>query len=181
MSLRRAATPSCRGATPAFVREWGEPVRSLTPAQYASLETELLAIERRERWIVQDALLVFARPDGTVFVGDVGYWHAPGDLDARPRNNVGDLLRVLLRDVPVRRPDGEEWRPKVLPELERLARLAGDERDNKVEYGRSALDSFLRRQFSDLAAEVRWRYALGMPVPDEVRFGATLALEFLRR
>ena len=166
------------GATPAFVREWGEPVRHLTPALYATLESELYAIEREARWDVQDVLLVFARPDGSVFVGDVGYWMAPKDPAAPPRDRVSDLLRMLLRDTPILRPDGAEWRPAVRGTLERLARLVADE----IEVGAGLrLDAFTRRQLGDLVAEVRTRDAFGLPVPDDARAAAGPALELLMR
>lgn len=68
------------GGTPALVREYGEPVVSLTPAEYAALEAELVHVERDLRWRVADELSTYRRADGSVYVGDVGFWRSP-----RPR------------------------------------------------------------------------------------------------
>ena len=65
------------GGTPALVGEWGEPVTELSGAEYGALEEALVAIERDHGWRVRDDLQVYRRPDGSVYVGDVGFWGAP--------------------------------------------------------------------------------------------------------
>jgi hypothetical protein len=63
--------------TPALVREYGDLADRLTPAEFYALETRLLAMEQETGWRVQDDLLVLRRPDGSLFIGDVGIWQPP--------------------------------------------------------------------------------------------------------
>jgi len=65
------------GGTPAIVREYGEPLTAMSGADYTTLERELYDIERRRGWGVHDELALYRRADGSVFVGDVGFWTAP--------------------------------------------------------------------------------------------------------
>jgi hypothetical protein len=65
------------GGTPTLVREYGEPVETMTAKEYASLERELVDIERKRGWRVLDDLALYRRRNGSIFVGDVGFWQAP--------------------------------------------------------------------------------------------------------
>ena len=72
--------------TPALVREYGEPVESLSMPELVKLERELYAVERDGAgWDVADELLLLRRADGSVFVGDVGFWRAR----KKPRDERG--------------------------------------------------------------------------------------------
>jgi hypothetical protein len=63
--------------TPALVREYGDLADTLTPDEFYALETRLLALEQETGWRVQDDLLALRRPDGSLFIGDVGIWQPP--------------------------------------------------------------------------------------------------------
>ena len=63
--------------SPALVREYGEPAGKLSAAELHDLERQLWEIEQAgTEWDVADDLLLLRRGDGTVFVGDVGFWRA---------------------------------------------------------------------------------------------------------
>lgn len=65
--------------TPAIVREYGEEVESgeISGQEYYELERALFDLEKDTGWRVQDELLLLRRPDGSLFIGDVGIWAAP--------------------------------------------------------------------------------------------------------
>jgi hypothetical protein len=65
--------------TPVLIREWGEPLQQITPREFAALEAELLDVERQHSWRVNDDLQLYRRADGSVFVGDVGFWSVRQD------------------------------------------------------------------------------------------------------
>lgn len=100
------------GGTPAWVREFGEPVTSLTPEEYSSLEAELMSIERDAQWRVVDELQLFRRPDGSVFVGDVGIWQAPSRRTKKAWSDQDSSLRNLLEQAQQKLVPGLAWREK---------------------------------------------------------------------
>lgn len=166
--------------TPAFVREWGEPVQTLTPGQFATLERELLAIEREKGWTVADELLVLKRPDGSVFIADVGLWTPPSSAADRAswssaRSNAVELLAALLRNVPVMQ-HGVPHRPVLMPSLEIHARSVRGVVDDG-----EAPTAYDQRTAERLLAEIAERDLLGLPVPAEVRAAVPAALELLSR
>ena len=76
------------GDTPALVREYGDPIEQLSPTDYAEVEAALMALEPHG-WRVQDELLVMRRPDGSLFVADVGVWSHDEKVTL---SDLGDLL-----------------------------------------------------------------------------------------
>lgn len=95
------------GGTPALVREYGDPVASMTAAEVEYVENELLRLEMRHRWRVQDNLSLYRRADGSLFVGDVGLWSLRNASDRmtlrglRERSSVPDILRQLAGTVKI--------------------------------------------------------------------------------
>lgn len=86
--------------TPAMVREYGEPVTALTGEEYAELEQQLLDVERKHGFQVRDEITLYRRPDGTVFVGDVGLWEHPKKRKAwsSTESYLSGLLDGLSRE-----------------------------------------------------------------------------------
>lgn len=61
--------------TPALVREYGADPGVVSLAEIGRLVERLRAVEDEGAgWDVADDLLIFRRADGSLFVGDVGYW-----------------------------------------------------------------------------------------------------------
>lgn len=95
------------GGTPALVREYGDPVASMTAAEVERVESELLRLEWKHRWRVQDNLSLYRRADGSLFVGDVGLWSLRPAADRmtlrgmRERSSVPDLMRQLGEAVKI--------------------------------------------------------------------------------
>jgi hypothetical protein len=104
---RRVAGPPLRSAGPA----WGAPMLSLRPVQstvrnkrvqgpggpltareYLDLERQLLAVVDAG-WTVRDDLQPLRRPDGSVFIGDVGEWEP---TEPNGREGALDELDTLL-------------------------------------------------------------------------------------
>lgn len=89
----------------ALVREYGEPVdpARLTLSQIAQLEADLLAVEASGVQ-VDDDLLILSRPDGELFIGDVGWWRVLdkpwGTSMVDPESKLGDLLYRALEGAP---------------------------------------------------------------------------------
>lgn len=85
--------------TPAFVRELGEPAKSITGAEYAKIEAELVSIEMDHHWqVANDDPALYRRADGTLFFADVGFWRAPRPGPAhRWRAMESDLGGLLER------------------------------------------------------------------------------------
>jgi hypothetical protein len=82
---------------PGVVREYGEPVTDPSMEEISELEAALYRVESDgiEGWDVADDLLVMRRPDGSIYIADVGFWRKrkrarkPGWED---RSDVGSLL-----------------------------------------------------------------------------------------
>lgn len=87
---------------PALVREYGEPAGRLTGEEYDELEQALFAIEG-EGWRVRDTLDPYRRPNGTMFIGDVGIWQAPVEGRSElPESDLDWLLESMAHAHGVR-------------------------------------------------------------------------------
>jgi hypothetical protein len=155
------------GGTPAVVREYGEPAGPLSPEEYASLEADLVAIEREHGWRVNDDLALYRRADGSVYVGDVGFWQAPPrDGAQRPWKAMDSSLGHLLDQV-----QREHGVPSVttLPRLLSSASVLAPSPSRDPSKPRSPVverfEAELAQEFLDA---VRLRAEAGVPVPDAV-------------
>lgn len=111
------------GGTPAIVREYGEPAGAITAAEYGLLERELLAIERKHGWGVHDTLALYRRADGSLFVGDVGFWTAPRARVKGTKPRKWDPFYTDLRHL-LEKVQAEHGTPRVdtLPALYTVAK-----------------------------------------------------------
>lgn len=187
------------GGTPTFVREYGEPVTMLTPAEYGDLEAQLVSIERDQRWRVEDDLQLYRRPDGSVFVADVGVWQAPSghtktwsSLDSSLDHKLGDVQQRFLPGLDVREPGkhpphkGYEYTLRVpVPTLARLADYADSivshTQAGRYEGKRGA--AHLRidaREARELLSSFLHRDELGIPTPANVRAAVPIAEHILQ-
>ena len=141
--------------TPALVREYGDLADTLTPDEFYALETRLLALEQETGWRVQDDLLVLRRPDGSLFIGDVGIWQPPTVRNGKTRaydpldSALGGLLSKLAETVFGKRVSSL---PRIAHLLEGLSNLKEDSFFVKV----------LREQMQEAVAS---REAVGIPSP----------------
>lgn len=181
----RAVYTEFGGGTPALVREYGEPVTALTGPEYAALEAELVRVERELGWSVQDDLQLYRRPDGSIYVGDVGFWVAPplgkkkrvwqpGDtsLDLKLQDVQKRLLPGLpWRDDPAKRTPGYEYTARAsVPTLPRLLALASYiEKDTPQGPTKSEawLREIQREEATKLLNALAARAALGVPPPHD--------------
>lgn len=189
------------GGTPAVVGEWGEPVVSLTGAEYGAIEQALTSIERDHQWRVRDDLQVYRRHDGTVYVGDVGLWGAPDP--ARRWNYHGTELPMLLDKLQKQTLSGlafdadhrakleprDQWLANVplynLPELlwkiPRLREEFDDLQEDPARFAKPALQRLVRREAEDFLQACEDRTLHGIPNPDELDEGEVLARSILER
>lgn len=162
------------GGTPALVREYGEPVTSLSGPEYAALEKELVAIERKHGWHVADELSLYRRANGTVFVGDVGFWQAPKPRargeKRRPWRDMESSLTFLLDQA-----QKTYGAPRVteLPRLWGIAALL-HKRDR-------APDDWDAELAQELLDDVASRAAEGVSTPRDLAPVITRARVILRR
>jgi hypothetical protein len=162
------------GGTPTLVREYGEPAGTITPVEYAGLERQLVEIERKHGWGVHDNLALYRRRNGSIFVGDVGFWRAP---EKRPRgtkrkpwkefdSSLGSLLSLAQRDYGV-------------PSVTTLARLLAEgqhfDRDDV-----KAPSDFAAGMAEDFIEEVEGRRAEGIPTSREIARYVRLARRVIR-
>jgi len=141
--------------TPALVREYGDLADTLTPDEFYALETRLLALEQETGWRVQDDLLVLRRPDGSLFIGDVGIWQPPtvrnGKTSAYSARDSGlDFLLSTLAKASFGKSIASL--PRIAHLLEGLSNLEEDSFFVKV----------LREQMQEAVAE---RESVGVPSP----------------
>lgn len=90
---------------PALVREYGE-LGPISPGEYDQLGRELLAVVNAG-WHVADELLVARRPDGSLFVADVGFWRpieGGGEGIYEPHRVAFEDLTALLGGLAYRQP-----------------------------------------------------------------------------
>lgn len=87
--------------TPAIVREYGEEVEpgEISGQEYYELERALFDLEKDTGWSVQDELLLLQRPDGSLFIGDVGIWSAPDVKKRREWRLINSHLPSLLGNL----------------------------------------------------------------------------------
>lgn len=153
------------GGTPALVREYGEPLQTMTGAEYTELENQLLAIERKHGWRVYDELSLYRRRDGSIFVGDVGFWRAPSILakgkKRREWRAMDSSLGGLLQDAQKRHSV-----PDVMP-APRLISLGSF----RVSRGprREKMDDLYAEFSQEFLDAVAAREAAGVPVPADVK------------
>ena len=155
------------GGTPAIVREYGEPAGAITGAEYAVLERELFAIERRHGWGVHDTLALYRRSDGSLFVGDVGFWTAPrgrakGEKPRAWRAFDSDLQHLL---------HGAQKAHGIgsVPTLAELLRLSEAIESAAFSPKRDAMDVEIATEYLDeLDAALRKRSDADVPNPQEV-------------
>lgn len=182
------------GGTPALVGEWGEPVTELSGAEYGALEEALVAIERDHGWRVRDDLQVYRRPDGSVYVGDVGFWGAPDPqqkwthqttalpqlLDKLQQQTLAGLTVDPERLKGIQ--PGYEWTARRsvhnLPELLWRANVLADLRAESEEDGpaRSKHPAMLQwnaRDAQSFLDALDDRDRLGIPTPAAVRDAGT--------
>lgn len=149
-SVPRSVYAEFDGGTPAVVREWGEPASSITPAEYASLELDLVRVERELGWRVADDLDLYRRADGGVFVGDVGFWRAPDPAPTRPWKARDTDLDGLLRGVQTKYMAGTL--AEAAPAARRALRGAADGPPTLATLARlHDLAESARREYEDLA------------------------------
>jgi hypothetical protein len=91
---------------PALVREYGEPIDHLgdgpggiSVAELAKLEADLFAVEASGDWEVADELLVLRRTDGSIFIGDVGFWRRRNTADSMWISDVPSLVARFARTL----------------------------------------------------------------------------------
>lgn len=144
---------------PALVREYGELVENkLTVPEFDALAEELARIAARH-WKISDDLLVARRPDGSLFIADVGVWF-PVDLADRSvwerRMKIREIwedlwleLHKLAVQQPWARPGDRDQRHKLSPpSLAELAHLKAD-----VDEAQAELDAVLPYPISPDADE----------------------------
>ena len=179
--IPRGVYTEFEGGTPAFVREWGEPVTSLTGQEFADLERQLLAIERRHGWRIHDDLVLYRRADGTVFVGDVGFWEAPRPGPKRKweamQSELPHLVQKLLKAVPLLSPDGAPARVRFVTDLELLARLITTFYEMRKDMPPRGLDLKMAQELLDGVAA---REAAGIPTARLFRREMKMARALLR-
>jgi hypothetical protein len=84
--------------SPALVREYGEPAGKLSAAELHDLERQLWEIEQTgTEWDVADDLLLLRRKDGTVFVGDVGFWRARSEPRKHDHMDSSDIPLLMSK------------------------------------------------------------------------------------
>jgi hypothetical protein len=155
----------------ALVREYGEEVRRLTPEEWYSLERSLYDLEVETGWHPNDDLLVLRRPDGSLFIGDVGIWSAPS---SQPQTDIGanSSLSWMLQKAA-----GQLVSPQAAkaPPLSSLLYSLRRAQDFETEIGKRQrrLGNVVFDMWADLVEDLRRdaerRQAAGLVVPSEVR------------
>lgn len=151
--------------SPALVREYGEPVLKSTPEVYADVEKALVDVEARG-WKVEDEIELFTRPDGSLFVGDVGIWHPAVVEDGAERFPKFSTLDMLLRILAHRLIDEFEF--PALSEV--LRRTQHCEHILQRIRGGHALGEYLfllREAHRFFARAQEQRERIGLPTPKE--------------
>lgn len=160
------------GGTPALVREYGEPVTSLTGAEYGALEAQLLNVERKYGWHVEDELALYRRADGSVFVGDVGFWRAPSKGKRRPWRDMDSSLKHLLEAAQ------KTYGAPNVTSLPRLLSIAAFMTPRRAEKTPDDWDAELAQEYIDAVAD---RAKEGVPTPRWLAPVAARARLILRR
>lgn len=82
----------------ALVREYGHPIDTIALAEWDELSRVLSAVQD-EGYATRDELLILRRPDGSLFIGDVGLWKAPAIGASGPVDSMDDDLDTLLSAI----------------------------------------------------------------------------------
>lgn len=149
----------------AIVREYGEPVTSLSRAEFIRLEEMLTKLDRKHSWEPHDDLQLYRRPDGSVYVADVGFWHK-----SRKPSNQFHYLKVIAKEY-VQQGVGEV---PVLGELlhmvsDRIRRERRDAESDPPNSQTKLMSQWIVRDLKRAAAMIRKRDEYGLPVPTAAR------------
>ena len=123
--------------------------------EFYELEKALFSLEKGTGWRVHDELLLLRRPDGSLFIGDVGLWSAPPRLEEpREWNKIDSDLPSLFAGL-----------------SERLfgQRVASIARVDQLRERLAGTDSpdFMRKMYTEeLKKILASRDALGIPSED---------------
>ena len=162
------------GGTPILVREYGEPAGTITPVEYAELERQLVEIERKHGWSVYDELALYRRRDGSIFVGDVGFWRAPEKIvrgtKRKPWKAFDSSLNSLLGIAQT-----AHGVQSVTPLPRLLSQIKHFDRDDVK--GISDMAAGLAEDFID---DVSKRNDIGIPTFSEIASGVRLARKLIR-
>lgn len=151
--------------TPAIVREYGEPIHSLSPDEFYEIELKLVDVESNG-FRVQDDVHLYRRQDGTLYVGDVGIWqpegrrlkpHKKGWMDT----SLPGLLSLLARDTL----GIQTTSYSSLPGLILTANLLQEAVD---EYDPEDKSVFLKMSLEDALRSIGKRQSLHLPVPPAI-------------
>lgn len=151
---------------PALVREYGEPVTKMSVDEFAEIERALMAAEELG-WAVEDYIDLYRRPDGSVFVGDVGIWHPlPKWESGKPTRKAAEESLPWLIPQLAGRVLGPRY--EKMPTLARMIELTEQMREDMA----SVEEKPVRRRWIDWHIEylrdaVSGRQELGLPVPAE--------------
>jgi hypothetical protein len=140
--------------TPAIVREYGEPVErgELSGQEFYELEKALFGLEKGTGWRVHDELLLLRRPDGSLFIGDVGLWQAPPLREKLPEWNKLDSALPSIFEGLAERVFGQSVAS--ISRVEQLRERLADE----------DFPDFFREKFEEeLEKALASRRALGIP------------------
>jgi len=156
--------------TPVLVREYGKEAKDLSVADLGQIEAALRAVETTGAgWDVADELLVLRRADGSLFVGDVGWWRYRG----KPRSwmddqELGTLMSNLARAQG--HPDRVVWLfgtnldgyvPTILDFIDELEQIQDPE---------DLIVALMAEDYGpDLANPIAEREEFGLPVPPSAR------------
>jgi hypothetical protein len=149
--------------TPALVREYGESAGKITLGELVWLEDELVGLEQRNHWLVLDDIDLYRRPDGSLFIADVGFWRAArgpvgyGYSAHGDESNLRHLLPLLAEQHL-----GREFRGYPL-----AATLLEFARSLREQESRREHDVLTDAMAEGIANRVEHRRRLGLPVPRE--------------
>ena len=146
----------------ALVREYGELVTSMSPAEFSKLERALFDLENETGWYPADHLFVLRRPDGSFYIGDVGLWSVPGDASKQPigwHSNLSHLTPLLASQVVSEQAGRVPSMSGMLYQVQRL-----DKRDFEDDP-----DDWWRSHVDDLREDAAKRRTAGLTVPVEVQ------------
>lgn len=147
--------------TPALVREYGEPLKTITVEELARLEADLYAAEAAgdAAFDVADDLLVLRREDGSLFIGDVGFWRTQ-DPKGKRRSEIGTLLGTWVMGLKLPVDVATALRENILAATQRTVEYLPD-------FGPDPY--FARIHLGSLQEQVQARDRYGLPVPAETR------------
>lgn len=159
---------------PALVREYGEPVTKMSVEEFAEVEQALMAVDELG-WAVEDDIALYRRPDGSVFVGDVGIWHPKAEWKPGTppdTGSLGYLIPLLAETMLGTRITTLEYTIRLAHRLR--ATLADD--DEKRVFGRS---HWAAQEVKRLRHAIADRQEIGLPVPAEATIVLAEAERFL--